>query len=110
MLVLDALREIDSIRQHADFRLENMGCCRYAMGHLPLVLPIQQRRFFLSTCQRDTKLFALIDTQRRLLEIAEDIRNSLVADRTPGYAAGWPGVVAVRQKLQRAYAVAPHSG
>src|SRR5580693_4173883 len=87
MLVLDALREVDLVRQPADFRLQDMRRRSAAMGHLPFVVPVQQRRFLLRARERNPKLPALVDAERRALEVAEDSGDLLVAELAPLYGA-----------------------
>src|SRR6185312_6304920 len=110
MFVFDALRQVDPIRQFADFWLQNMRRGGGAMRHLPLALPVEQRCLFLSACEGDAKFFALIDAQRSALEIAQDIGDFLIANRAPRYTARWSGVLTVRQKLKSAHAIAPDGG
>jgi hypothetical protein len=77
------------------------------MWHLPLVLPIQQRRLFLSSRQGDAKLLGFVNSEWRALEIAENIGDLLVAEWASRYAAHWSWVLAVWQELKSTHAVAP---
>ena len=106
MLVLDALRQVDPVRQSADFGFQDMRgrCC--AMGHLPLILPVEQRRLLLRASERNPKLPALVDAERSALEIAEEIGDCLVLERATLYAARGSGVRPVGEELQDADAVA----
>ena len=110
MFVLDALREVDPVRQLADFRLKDMRGRRAAMRHLPPILPVQQRRFLLRAREGDAKLLALVDAKRRALEIAQDIGDFRIFERSPLYAAGRSGIRPVGEELQGADAIAADSG
>ena len=78
MLVLDAVGEIDAVRQRADLRLDDMGGRGRTVRHVPFVLPVEQRRFFLRAGKRDAEFLVGADAERIAREVANHRRNLLV--------------------------------
>jgi hypothetical protein len=106
MLNFDALREIDPVRQLADFGFQDVRRRRCAMGDLPLVLPVRQRRLLLRAGQRDAEFPVLVEAERRAPEIAQQCGDLAILERTPVQASRHSGVIALGDELQRAHAVA----
>lgn len=78
MFILDTLCEVDSVRQLADLRFQDM--CRRcgAMRYLPLVLEVEQRGLFLRSGQRNPEFLAFVDTKGGALQVAQDVGDFLV--------------------------------
>ena len=71
--VLDAVRQVDAVRQPANLRLQYVRRRRDAMGTQPLAFVQEQGGLFLSACDRDAKLAVKIDVEpkRSTAEIGE---------------------------------------
>jgi hypothetical protein len=52
--------------------------------HLPFVLPVQQRGLLLRARQRDAEFSVLVEAERRALQIAQQISDLSIAERTIG--------------------------
>ena len=78
MLVLDAVGEIDAVRQGADLRLDDMGGRGRTVRHVPFVLPVEQSSFFLRAGKRDAEFLVGADAERIAREVADDRRNLFV--------------------------------
>jgi len=106
IFVLDAVGEIDAVRQRADMRLDDMGRRGRAMRHMPFVIPVEQCGFFLRAGKRYPELLIGADAERIARKIVDGVGDFLVG-RCPGVERPrFAGVHALGQELKCANAVA----
>ena len=106
MLVFDAVRKINAVRQLAYLRLENVGCGCGAVRHVPLVLPVEQRGFFLRSRQRNPEFSVRTDAQRIVGKVLHKVRDFVICQGTGFHLPGWRDGRAVGDKLESADAIA----
>ncbi len=70
MLILDAIGQVDAVRQAADLRFDDVRSGGRTVRHVPFVLPVEEGRLFLGPRQRDPKLLIGAETKQIALQSA----------------------------------------
>ena len=109
MLVLNAVGQIDAVRQLSDPRLDDMRGGRRAVWNVPFVIPVEQRGFFLRSRKRDSEFLIVAKAQRVSCKVADDAGNLCVIDWARVDRARFAGIYALRQELERTDAIAADS-
>ena len=108
MLVLDAVRQVNSVRQLSDLRFEDMRGRGRAVRHLPFAVPIKQGGLFLRSGKRNAEFLIVANAERVSREIADDLCHLFIAQLASVDSSSLPGGHALGKELQRADAIPAH--
>src|SRR5215207_1273518 len=81
MLVLDAVGQVDPVRQAAYLRLDDMRGGGRTVRYVPLILPVEEGRLFLRPRQGDAKVLVGAYPKRVAGKIGKDACDILIARR-----------------------------
>jgi hypothetical protein len=108
VLVLNAVRQVNSVRQPPDLRLEDMRGRGRAVRHLPFAVPIEQGGLFLRSGKRDPEVLIVANAERVSRKVADDLCHLFIAQRAGVDGSGLAGGHALGKELQRADAIPAH--